>query len=264
MATRPDEYITLDGRVTNNIPEGYHEIVLMYRNKRIDLRSVHYKCKANMSIPHKMINNNMNIGPIWVLLLFQLLQIPMPKKSVERQEQYDREIKMRSSQDYQKKRKNTNEKNMKKHEKEKECMKSLKAVSVTTSYCGTAGSESEESGDSENSEDELPEPDNYISNLTDSSGDDESSDEVTDSPSPLYFLNDCEGTGGSVYEDHVVEIAAVLQPLAGNVETNIPSTFQSVINTSKRRKYFPVLIAHNGFVYDFPLLFAEVDRRYPC
>ena len=126
------------------------------------------------------------------------------------------------------------EKNMKKHEKEKECMKSLKAVSVTTSYCGTAGSESEESGDSENSEDELSEPDNYISNLTDSSGDDESSDEVTDSPSPLYFLNDCEGTGGSVYEDHVVEIAAVLQPLAGNVETNIPSTFQSVINTSKR------------------------------
>ena len=126
------------------------------------------------------------------------------------------------------------EKKHEKHEKEKECMKSLKAVSVTTSYCGTAGSESEESGDSENSEDELSEPDNYISNLTDSSGDDESSDEVTDSPSPLYFLNDCEGTGGSVYEDHVVEIAAVLQPLAGNVETNIPSTFQSVINTSKR------------------------------
>ena len=113
---------------------------------------------------------------------------------------------------------------MKKHEKEKEFMKSLKAVSVTTSYCGTAGSESEESGDSENSEDELSEPDNYISNLTDSSDDNES----------LYFLYDCEGTGGSVYKDHIVEIAAVLQPLPGNVETNIPSTFQSLINTSKR------------------------------
>ena len=115
-------------------------------------------------------------------------------------------------------------KKMKKHEKEKEFMKSLKAVSVTTSYCGTAGSESEESGDSENSEDELSEPDNYISNLTDSSDDNES----------LYFLYDCEGTGGSVYKDHIVEIAAVLQPLPGNVETNIPSTFQSLINTSKR------------------------------
>ena len=94
-------------------------------------------------------------------------------------------------------------KKMKKHEKEKEFMKSLKAVSVTTSYCGTVGSESEESGDSANSEDELSEPDNYISNLTDSSDDDESSDEVTDSPSPLYFLYDCEGTGGSVYKDHI-------------------------------------------------------------
>ena len=113
-------------------------------------------------------------------------------------------------------------------------MKSLKAVSVTTSYCGIAGSESEESGDSENSEDELSEQDNYISNLTDSSDDDESNDEVTDSPSPLYFLYDCESTGGSVYKEQIVEIAAVLQPLPGNVETNIPSTFQSLTNTSNR------------------------------
>ena len=60
-------------------------------------------------------------------------------------------------------------------------------------------------------------------NLTDSSDDNES----------LYFLYDCEGTGGSVYKDHIVEIAAVLQPLPGNVETNIPSTFQSLINTSQ-------------------------------
>ena len=62
MATRPEEYITLDGRVTNNIPEGYHGIALMYRNKRIDLGSVHYKCKTNMSIPHKVIKNNMVIS----------------------------------------------------------------------------------------------------------------------------------------------------------------------------------------------------------
>ena len=62
MATRPEEYITLDGRVTNNVPEGYHGIALMYRNKRIDLGSVHYKCKTNMSIPHKVINNNMVIS----------------------------------------------------------------------------------------------------------------------------------------------------------------------------------------------------------
>lgn len=33
--------------------EGYHGIALVYRSKRIDLGSIHYKCKTNMSIPHK-------------------------------------------------------------------------------------------------------------------------------------------------------------------------------------------------------------------
>lgn len=55
MATRPEEYIFLDGRITINIPEGYHGIALAYRGKRIDLGSLHYQCKTNMSIPHKII-----------------------------------------------------------------------------------------------------------------------------------------------------------------------------------------------------------------
>lgn len=109
---------------------------------------------------------------------------------------------------------NENKKNkVKKHEKEKEFMKSLKSVSVTTSYCG-AGHDTDselESSDSENSE-ELSEPDNCIPNSTDSN-DDESGEEMSDNPSPLYFLYDCEGTGGSIYKDHIVEIAASLQPL---------------------------------------------------
>ena len=54
MAARPQEYISLEGRVTDNIPEGYHGIALAYRGKRIDLGSVHYQCKTNMSIPHKV------------------------------------------------------------------------------------------------------------------------------------------------------------------------------------------------------------------
>ena len=125
---------------------------------------------------------------------------------------------------------NENKKNkVKKHEKEKEFMKSLKSVSVTTSYCG-AGHDT----DSENSE-ELSEPDNCIPNSTDSS-DDESGEEKSDNPSPLYFLYDCEGTGGSIYKDHIVEIAASLQPPPSNlhVKTKLPTTFQSLVNTSKR------------------------------
>ena len=59
---------------------------------------------------------------------------------------------------------------------------------------------------------------------------------MSDNSSPLYFLYDCEGTGGSIYKDHIVEIAAVLQPLPSNlhVKTKLPTTFQSLVNTSKR------------------------------
>ena len=125
---------------------------------------------------------------------------------------------------------------MKKHEKEKEFMKSLKSVSVTTSYCGAVhDTDSElESSDSESSEEELSEPDNCIPNSTDTS-DDESGEEMSDNPFPLYFLYDCEGTVGSIYKDHMVEIAAVLQPLPSNlpVNTKLPTTFQSLVKTSK-------------------------------
>ena len=114
---------------------------------------------------------------------------------------------------------------MKKHEKEKEYMTSLKAVSITTKYsaggCDDSSSESEFSDGS----DSFPEPD---------CSDDECGDELQGNPSPLYFLYDCEGTGGSIYKDHIVEIAAVLQPLANNVETHVEKYFHSLVNTSRR------------------------------
>ena len=95
----------------------------------------------------------------------------------------------------------------KKHEKEKEYMTSLKAVSITTKYsaggCEDSSSESEFS-DSSNS---FPVPDCSDSVPVTDSSDDECGDELQGSPSPLYFLYDCEGTGGSIYKDHIVEIA---------------------------------------------------------
>ncbi|KAK3746103.1 hypothetical protein QZH41_015520 [Actinostola sp. cb2023] len=54
MASRAEEYVTLDGQMTTNTTEGYHSIALIYRDKRIDLGSIHYTCKTNMSIPHKV------------------------------------------------------------------------------------------------------------------------------------------------------------------------------------------------------------------
>ena len=58
MATKADEYISTDVRQTNNTPEGYHGIALSYRDKRIDLGSMHYQCKTNMPIPHKVSSSH--------------------------------------------------------------------------------------------------------------------------------------------------------------------------------------------------------------
>ena len=125
-------------------------------------------------------------------------------------------------------------KKMKKHEKEKEYMTSLKAVSITTKYsaggCDDSSSESEFSDCS----DSFPEPDCSDSVPVTDSSDDECGDELQGNPSPLYFLYDCEGTGGSIYKDHILEIAAVLQPLANNVETHLEKSFHSLVNTSRR------------------------------
>lgn len=125
---------------------------------------------------------------------------------------------------------------MKKHEQEKEYMKSLKAVTITTKYCAggceDSGSESECS-DCESSDGELSTSEGCIPIDPDSS-DEECEDVLPDHPSPLYFVYDCEGTGGSVYKDHIVEIAAVLQPLPDNVKVTQPTHFHSLINTSRR------------------------------
>ena len=57
MASRPQEYITSDGRVTTNSIEGFHSLALVYRGKRIDLHHTHYTCKTNMAICHKVTSS---------------------------------------------------------------------------------------------------------------------------------------------------------------------------------------------------------------
>ena len=121
---------------------------------------------------------------------------------------------------------------MKKHDKEKEYMTSLKAVSITTKY--SAGGCDDSSSESEFS-DSFPEPDCS----DDECGDDEGGDELHGNPSPLYFLYDCEGTGGSIYKDHIVEIAAVLHPLTncGNSSGKIFPFISQNIQTDSRTMY---------------------------
>lgn len=54
IAARPQDYVSDHGRLTTNTVEGFHGLALMYRGKRTDLGHVHYVCKTNMAICHKV------------------------------------------------------------------------------------------------------------------------------------------------------------------------------------------------------------------
>jgi len=54
MSARPQDYVSDHGRMTTNAVEGFHGLALVYRDKRTDLEHLHYSCKTNMAICHKV------------------------------------------------------------------------------------------------------------------------------------------------------------------------------------------------------------------
>ena len=54
MSIRPQDYVSQRGRLTTNTVEGFHGLALVYRSKRTDLGHLHYVCKTNMAICHKV------------------------------------------------------------------------------------------------------------------------------------------------------------------------------------------------------------------
>lgn len=94
MAKRPHEYITPEGRVTTNSIEGFHGLALKYRGKKIDLHHLHYTCKTNMAICHKVIMNDcivplyllfffiQNIGPLWKVVCLWKMGVDVPSPGI--------------------------------------------------------------------------------------------------------------------------------------------------------------------------------------
>lgn len=115
-------------------------------------------------------------------------------------------------------------------------MKALKSVTETAVYTGhTDGTVDVESSDEDDdcSEDpgeelELPLVEEIIADASSASEDE------SDCLIPPYFLYDCEGTGGSIYTEHIIEIAAVVQPLPEHVHISSPQQFQSLVYTAKQ------------------------------
>ena len=78
-------------------------------------------------------------------------------------------------------------------------MISLKAVSITTKYSASGCDDSSSESEFSDSSDSFPEPDCGDSvPVTDSSDDKCGDEQLQGNPSTLYFLYDCEGTGGSI------------------------------------------------------------------
>ena len=60
IAKRPQDYVTLSGRMTTNTVEGFYGVALMYLGKQTDLEHRHYICKTNMSVCHKTHSQTLN------------------------------------------------------------------------------------------------------------------------------------------------------------------------------------------------------------
>ena len=308
MADKPQEYITSTGKVTTNAIEGFHGLALKYRGKRVDLAHTHYCTKTNMAVCHK------NLGPIWKVICLCEMGVDIPEAAVsailDEQLLWSKQRERRNQSEYYQKRNLLKLRANKRHAAEKDYMVTLRAVGCTTAgSSGTADTPNSPADemDCDESEDEPAEAD------TDAAGDDcDLSKDGNDSESqsnllPLLFFYDCESTGGSTYDDHIIEVGAkvIAAPDSADIpqleysslihsSRTIVKAVQSKCGTSARMlvteppfrhvfeeflqwiygiirivdkayelqdvKYYPVLVAHNGFNFDFLILLSELHR----
>ena len=319
MSDRPQEYVTSKGKLTTNSIEGFHGLALKYRNKKVDLNTVHYCCKTNMAICHK------NLGPIWKLICMCEMGIDVPENAMQymlhEQSAWISQRNRRNSDLHRHYRSLTKRKAVQRHEDEKHFMTTLKAAGYSTAeYVGTGLGDDDEEEQAED-EDGLDDEEEHVNEgelanggvvccegeLVPTEDSFLSSDEgfPYDDMHPLLIFYDCEATGGSIYNDNIVEIAAKVIGVPNSVNIACRD-FSSLSNTSRRiikavqdkcgitaqmlygqpsspavlemflqwvgnvveevntyynLLHYPVLVAHNGFTFDFPILLAELHRR---
>ena len=115
------------------------------------------------------------------------------------------------------------------HENENILMKSLKSVSQTAIYTGHDTADADTSDEDSGAE----EPSFPLVQTILESSDDECDDSI-EGLQPLYFLYDCEGTGGSIYSDYIIELAVVVQPLPDVTLIPADQEFHTLIYTANR------------------------------
>ena len=306
MADKPQEYITPTSKVTTNAVEGFHGLALKYRGKRIDLGHAHYCCKTNMAVCHK------NLGPIWKLICLCEMGADVPEEAVSAI------LDEQSTWEYYRQRRNKSVyyhyRSLRKQRGvvgEKDHMIQLCAVGSTTAeYIGSSSSTAEATesatlDDGHMSDDDY-EPSDVDGGSEDVEGllEDDEEDDTVDKV-PLMFFFDLESTGGSMYTDHIMEMAAKVVGVPNSVDIT-QRHYSSLVHTSrdicavvKRKvgltnamlkgqppfpavleellswigdtldevdqwqgvKHYPLLVAHNGFAFDYMMVISELQRR---
>ena len=300
MAGKPQEYITTTGKVTTNAVEGFHGLALKYCGKRIDLLTTYYCCKTNMAVCHKNLGPiwkliclcEMGVDIPVDALSAILNEQKLWDHSHERRNQSEHYH-------YRSLRKQVVHKRHAAEKEHMVTLRAVGCT--TAEYVGSSGTpeasgctvteERDVVGDEVDQPSEDEGEDEKVSTDVNRSS---SSDAL-----PLLFFFDCESIGGSTYNDHIIEVGAkgvsisqhhygslihssrniaqavqkkcgittqmlVAEPPFRHVLEElyawISSTVQEVEH-SHALKYYPVLVAHNGFVFDFLILLSELHRR---
>ena len=117
------------------------------------------------------------------------------------------------------------EKAHKRHEEEKNHMATLQAVGISVShYTGHSAKDDDNSISDEQNIDQADMD-------TSSPSFEDISDAIPDDSEPLLFFYDCETTGGSFHNDHIMEVASVVA-VPDNVDIS-KQDFNSLCHTSR-------------------------------
>ena len=208
MTAKPQEYITTTGKVTTNAIEGFHGLALKYRGKCTDLLHIHYCRKTNMAVCHK------NLGPIWKVICLCEMGVDIPEVAVsailDEQQLWSKKREKRNQSDYYQKRNLLKQRANQRHAAEKDHLVTLRAVGCTTAeYVGSSMTDASDyvDDDVDNVEAEDAE-DGTTTGDCDPPTDDNETQVSQSNMLPLLFFFDCESTGGSMYEDHIIEVGA--------------------------------------------------------
>jgi len=294
-----DDYLSSHGRVTTNVCEAMGGLAIHYRNKMIPLRSTHYSLKTNAAFLHKNVGPAWKMEVLKRLHLEPApdLEALINKVHAEHLHQKTK----RSSPDYLKKKAEEKKKLKARRTDERLFSETLiKETKEKQEFYKKEEMKEGEEGEGESHEGLQPsEEESDPGVLNPEFEQDEKVDKATLIPKVIgdlgdiqalwILLFDLETTGRDPYNDQIIQTTAI--DLHGNSFNRFSNSWKSFDSGAQelhkdkmemvrnspffdkvvkdfftwieqgRKGRSVVLLAHNGFKFDFPVLYNELKRR---